>query len=209
METTTEFGKHMRLATKVIAAGEGAGFTSKQWNALAENAHLFPQLAEILDGNAQIQMTKPVIDCDAEPFVPAGWKGIEKHVKGGALRWEPQKVKLWTPTRQFSDLREIEEELSRLPSTTIVLNACVLDHLSANRHLIPQGWKEMLNAGKAIIFWNTFFQIWDSRPGVRSLGLERDGEKVRLEGAFPLNEGPGSFCFWRDTHFIAIYDTTA
>ena len=34
-------------------------------------------------------MTKHAIDCDADPFIPEGWK-VESHSKQGKIEWKRQ-----------------------------------------------------------------------------------------------------------------------
>ena len=38
-----------------------------------------------LSGLSQVVITKHIIDCDAAPFLPEGWKGVKFHKKGGML----------------------------------------------------------------------------------------------------------------------------
>ena len=32
--------------------------------------------------------TEHIINCDADPYLPDGWKGVEEHQKGGSLIWD-------------------------------------------------------------------------------------------------------------------------
>lgn len=106
-----------------------------------------------------------VIDCDAAPFTPSGWK-VEEHQKGGAFKWDAAKqadaLYLSGPQKRGSYLEgnKLRKELKDKP----VLNACVLDYLLANTHLIPESWK-----GKHIFFWGTIYRYSDGYLYVRYL----------------------------------------
>jgi hypothetical protein len=94
----------------------------------------------------------PVIDCDACPFVPDGWK-VEEHQKGGSFQWDASKVQLWLAEGQrngkWLECNKLRKELSGKP----VLNANVLDYLLKNQLLIPEEWR-----GKSIFFWGTVYR---------------------------------------------------
>ncbi len=95
--------------------------------------------------------SKHIIDCDALPSIPDGWS-IEEHRKGGKLEWNSEKVSLYLSEIQKTGLivgNELRKELNH----KTVLNACVLDYLLDNPHLIPEDWK-----GKCIFFWGTVYR---------------------------------------------------
>jgi len=108
--------------------------------------------------------TPHIIDCDANPFLPVGWKGIESHKKGGMLEWNPTKVKLYlSPNQQDGKTikgHNLRKELENEP----VLNANVLDYLLAHPELIPEEWKE-----KYVYFWGTIYRDSVGRLCVRYL----------------------------------------
>jgi len=105
-----------------------------------------------------------LIDCDANPFLPEGWKEVEYHKKGGILEWDLTKVKLHlSPNQQNGKTikgHELREELANEP----VLNANVLDYLLAHPELIPEEWK-----GKCIFFWGTIYRYSGDSLFVRYL----------------------------------------
>ncbi|MBI3589422.1 MAG: hypothetical protein HY093_03375, partial [Candidatus Liptonbacteria bacterium] len=53
---------------------------------------------DVLLGQAEIKPIEHLIDCDADPFVPKGWEVVEHH-KGGRLKWDTRKVKLYLSKR--------------------------------------------------------------------------------------------------------------
>lgn len=108
-----------------------------------------------LRNELEIVATKRIIDCDTLPFIPDDWEIVE-HRKGGKLEWNPEKVSLYLSKIQKTGRiggNELRNELTKKP----VLNACVLDYLLANPHLIPDEWKD-----KNVFFWGT---VYRSRNG--------------------------------------------
>lgn len=119
---------------------------------------------------------KIVINCDADPFVPDGWK-VEEHRKGGMFEWNPDNVRLYFSNKQKNGSciggHDLRKELADQP----VLNANVLDYLLAE-HLIPDEWK-----GKYIFFWGTIYRDSDGNLYVRYLyccGFRWSWEYCRL-----------------------------
>lgn len=120
------------------------------------------RVAEVIVGEAQT-VVKHIIDCDADPFIPEGWK-LESHKKMGQFEWDPNKVRLYLSSNQENGKTikgyDLRKELEEKP----VLNANVLDYLLKHQELIPEGWK-----GKAIFFWGTIYRSSDGNLCVRSL----------------------------------------
>lgn len=106
---------------------------------------------------------KHIIDLDADPFVPEGWK-VEEHQKGGQLVWCSEKVKLYlSPTQEGSSYiggNKLRKELKR----ERVMNANLLDYLLSHQELIPKSWK-----GQALFFWGTIYRNSGDRLCVRYL----------------------------------------
>lgn len=98
-----------------------------------------------------VQGISLLIDCDASPFVPDGWK-IEEHRKCGQFKFDPAKVGFYcSPEQKGENLIEgndLRKELAGKP----VMNACVLDHLLVNTNLIPENWKSIW-----VYFWGTVY----------------------------------------------------
>ena len=123
------------------------------------------------DGNADIAalMNGHYINCDADPFIPTGWS-VEEHQKGGQFQWDAAKVKLWLANGQKCGKWMHGNKLCKEMKDKPVLNACVLDYLLANPHLIPGEWK-----GKYVFFWNTLYRNNDINLCVRFLYWDAGG----------------------------------
>jgi hypothetical protein len=139
--------------------------------------------------NCMTKIKQSTIDCDADPFVPNGWK-VEEHRKGGQLKWDASQVALYLSEGQQDgkviEGNKLRKELADKP----VYNANVLDHLLANPDLIPEEWK-----GKSVFFWGTVYRRSDDNLYVRYLcwdgGRWRWGNRWRVSG-------------WRDNHPAAV-----
>ncbi len=109
------------------------------------------QLKQVLAGTHEIAPRKYIVDLDADPFVPEGWK-VEEHIKGGQFEFDPTKVVLHLDEeqREFGVIvsNRLWEGLKGRP----VYNANLLDFYLAHPHLIPEEWK-----GKEIFFWGTIY----------------------------------------------------
>jgi hypothetical protein len=135
-------------------------------------------------GLAEITELEHIIDCDANPHVPDGWSILPDDEQfpnrvRGAFQWNAEGVTLHLDKQQKNGKliggNKLREALAGKP----VLNACVLDYLIANPHLIPEEWK-----GEAVFFWGTIYShpdgclcvcclIWDGvrwRSGFNWLG---------------------------------------
>ncbi|MEK7630019.1 MAG: hypothetical protein AAB432_01375 [Patescibacteria group bacterium] len=141
-----------------------AGFSIADINKILNNEHLtLLDFFNVLRGIAEIKPIPHVIDCDANPFVPDGWK-VEEHQKGGQFKWDPKAIELYLskPQRKGKTINgnDLREELKNKS----VLNANVLDYLLKNSHLIPEEWK-----GKLVFFWGTIYRASVGRLRVRYL----------------------------------------
>jgi len=115
--------------------------------------------------DATIAPVVDIIDLDADPFVPDGWK-VEKHCKAGQWKWEIEKVMLYLSERQKEGKSIEGNKLRKELEKMLALNANVLDYLlkPENQHLIPEEWK-----GKAVFFWGTIYRRSDGYLYVRYL----------------------------------------
>ena len=149
-------------ANQVMDAFEAAGFTPTYMTKLQQYKEL-ASFKAVLDGVAQILPTKHVIDCDADPFLPDGWK-VEEHIKGGQWEWNPDQIELYLAEGQknggYVNGHELRKQLKDKP----ILNANVLDYLLAHQELIPEEWK-----GKRVYFWGTVYRHSDGNLYVRCL----------------------------------------
>ncbi|OHA60175.1 MAG: hypothetical protein A2589_00675 [Candidatus Vogelbacteria bacterium RIFOXYD1_FULL_46_19] len=126
-----------------------------------------PNLLGLRRGTHELRPVKYVIDCDADPFLPDGWK-VEDHQQGGILKWTESLIALYLDQRQQSG-RCIGHDLRRALRNQKVLNANVLDFLLQHPELIPEEWK-----GKEVFFWGTIYLISDDNLCVRSLSWHGD-----------------------------------
>lgn len=127
-------------------------WTNEKIKMLTEQKGLLTQVLAVLDGFSEIKPMEFVIDCDAIPVIPSGLS-IEKHVKGGAYRWVNEQIRLHLSKKQKNGKVVIGHDLRQELESESVLNACVLDFLLKNPHLIPEEWK-----GKSIFFWGTIYR---------------------------------------------------
>ncbi len=101
-------------------------------------------------------MTKHIIDTDILPsIIPDGWT-IKEHRRGGQIEWDREKVSLYLNREQKAGEHIWGHDLRRELAYKPVLNACVLDYLLANPHLIPDEWR-----GDNIFFWGTIYRRSD------------------------------------------------
>ncbi len=117
-------------------------------------------------------MTTPltyVIDGDAPPFVPRGWK-VKEHKKNGKVVLDFSKITLHLSPNQ-QEGRSIEgNELSKELVSYLVHNANVLDYLLAHPELIPEDWKRDSEGNlRYIFFWGTKYHDSGGYPVVRCL----------------------------------------
>ncbi len=140
---------------------------------------------KVVRGHATISVVDHLIDCDADPFLPLGWQGVEDHVKGGILKLETRDSDLYlngqkidfhlSPNQQNGKViqgHKLREELKG----KLVLNANVLDDLLAHKELIPESWKEDEQGRiRYIFFWGTIYRGADRGLFVRCL-YWRDGQ---------------------------------
>lgn len=141
---------------------EQAGYTSDQVTKLRSSQEILMNLKSVFAGTSEIVAIKHLIDCDADPFIPEGWK-VEDCRKGGQLEWDPEKIVLHLDKAQKDGSivgNELRKRLKDLP----VLNANVLDYLLAHPNLIPENWKN-----KYIFFWGTIYRSSDDGLCVRCL----------------------------------------
>lgn len=147
----------------VDQAGElKAAFRKGEWtNAEIKKAcegDFLARARQALLGYAEIKQVSHVIDCDAEPFAPNGWK-VEEHKKSGQFVWDPTTVELYLSKNQ-KDGKVIEgNKLRKELENEHVFNANLLDYLVKNPHLIPEEWKQDEKGNtRYIFFWGTVYR---------------------------------------------------
>jgi len=110
----------------------------------------------------KIVSIKHIIDCDANPFLPQGWR-VKEHRKGGQLEWDPTKVALYLSEIQKNEPFIVGNKLRKELKGKPVLNACVLDYLLAHPELIPEEWRGN------VYFWGTIYRHENGVLCVRDL----------------------------------------
>lgn len=140
-----------------------ADLTAGQLNAIVKKLGGYEGALRFLRGELEVKPAEHVIDCDALPYEPDGWKVVE-HKRGGQLRFDPAKINLYLSEKQKDggviEGNKLRKELENQP----VLNANVLDYLLAHPELIPGFWKE-----KHVFFWGTIYRDRDGYLCVRDL----------------------------------------
>ncbi|MEK7576265.1 MAG: hypothetical protein AAB482_01085 [Patescibacteria group bacterium] len=140
------------------------GWEPKDFATLAHSEDKLRELLPFVRGCGEITVIRHLIDCDADPFTPNGWK-VEEHRKGGELTWDQTKVNLYLSSNQIGDRVIKGDKLRRELASEPVLNANVLDYLFAHPDLIPEEWKvDAEGRTRYIFFWGTIYR--DSGGGL-------------------------------------------
>ena len=147
---------------------QAGGFTPDDLTKLGQYPRL-DDLRRAFHGEFELKRVDHVIDLDADPFVPDGWK-VEEHHKGGSFTWNPNAVEFYLsePQRKgkWIEGNELRTELAGKP----VLNANVLDYLLAHPYLNPESWKKDEQGRiRYILFWGTIYRRPDGGLCVRCL----------------------------------------
>jgi hypothetical protein len=151
-------------AAELKMAFRRSNWTNEKIKRLSEG-DMLARVLEVIEGRAEIKMIEHWIDCDAQPFIPDGWK-VEEHRSGGQWKFNPQKISLYLSKKQNKGTvcgNDLRQELADKP----VLNANVLGFLLAHTELIPEEWK-----GKFIFFWGTIYRDAVGRLYVRYFGWD-------------------------------------
>jgi hypothetical protein len=142
-------------------------FTSVAQTLLDKGARAANLLEYVAKGCPKVDYTQPVpkaknarrqkqstaiIDLDADPFVPDGWK-VEEHTKSGPFAFDSSQVKLHIDAGQQNGKRIGGNDLRKKLKNVPVMNANLLDWYLANPRHIPEEWK-----GKYVFFWGTIYR---------------------------------------------------
>lgn len=138
-------------AGELKAAFRRGNWTNAEIKRLCEG-NILAKVRDVIRGHLELKTIEHVIDCDADPYLPEGWK-VEEHQKSGLLKWDAKLIELWLAEGQQNGKVLKGEKLRQELVGKLVLNACVLDYLLANPHLIPKEWK-----GKVVFFWGTIYR---------------------------------------------------
>lgn len=162
---TDQLGRLINLAAEAIGLTREGKRTPKEVSRGLLSLQEFKEPKALVGG-----VQKHLIDCDAGPFVPKGWK-VEEHKKGGQFVFDhPAQVTLYLSKNQQGgkciEGHKLRKELADEP----VLNANVLDYLLKNTRLIPEDWKEDEKGNtRYIFFWGTIYRYSDGDLCVRFL----------------------------------------
>lgn len=116
-----------------------------------------------------LEQVEYLINCDANPFMPKGWK-VESHQKGGQLAFDPTKVELYLSPNQQGEKHIVGNKLRKELVNKCVLNANVLDYLLVHPELIPEDWKKNEQGEiRYIFFWGTIYRVSRGSLYVRCL----------------------------------------
>lgn len=159
------------LMGEVTISAAKVGWEPKNMDDFSKDENLMKLVLGVLRGTHEIKGIEHVIDCDAAPFIPSGWK-VEEHQKGGNIKFDASKVELYLSKKQKNGSIEgnkLREELKGKK----VLNANVLDYLLANPKAIPEEWKKDEKGNtRYIFFWGTIYRDSGGRFFVRYLSWD-------------------------------------
>ncbi len=159
-------------ASELKHAFKRNGFTKAQIKQLTSGDFL-SGVRDVIEGRAELVVKKHLINLDADPMIPDGWK-VEEHQKGGQFEWDASKVALYLDPSQQGGPIEGNKLCKKLKGKN-VFNAVLLDYLLANPHLIPEEWKKDENGNtRYIFFWGTVYRHSDGFLCVRCLYWDGD-----------------------------------
>lgn len=146
------------LAHELTITTTKAGWEPKDFATLAHSEDKAREILAYLRGLSEIKQVTHAIDCDADPFLPNGWR-VEEHRKDGVIVWDLTKVSLYLSKGQKGDKRIVGNDLRKELAKKPTMNANVLDYLLKNPHLIPEDWKKDDRGNtRYIFFWGTIYR---------------------------------------------------
>lgn len=165
MTKSNDFGVGLMHENAITASK--VGWEPGDMSNFSKDENLMRLVLGVLHGTHEIKAVEHIIDCDADPLVPSGWK-VEEHQKMSNIKFDPSKISFYASQKQKDDGIEGSELRKELEGEK-VLNANVLDYLLKNPRIVPKGWK-----GRYIFFWGTVYRNSDNEFCVRCL-FWRDG----------------------------------
>ncbi len=161
----------MRILQKqhIVTSRQAAGYSKDLPRLSCAIAAMFK---ELYNGSAGIAvlLEEHYIDCDATPFIPAGW-ALTEHKRSGRLFWDSERqgnaLLLPADRDERGGKFTIEMAINQIRNLP-VLNANVLDDLLTRQYPTPERWE-----GKAIYFLGTLYYADGEGTVVR--GLHRQG----------------------------------
>ena len=139
-----------------------ANLTAGQLNAIVKKLGGYEEALRFLRGETSVPEPEHLINCDADPFIPEGWR-VEEHQKSGQINFNPTKTELYLSKKQKNGVISGNDLRKELKGKS-VLNANVLDYLLAHPRLIPDSWK-----GKYVFCLGTVYRNSYGRLFVRGL----------------------------------------
>ena len=143
MSSVSEFGKDLCLMGEVIVTGRKAGFTARDYGALAHSEETMRKLRLILNGYGSMETDPHVVDGDAAPITLRGTR-VDSHMPTGFFKWDPMRIQTFV-TRAQLDRREATGvngwNLRRLLQGMPVFNMNILEFIRKNKELAPEEWK--------------------------------------------------------------------
>ena len=164
-----EYATVKEICQQFISLGEKALGRMLQRMGYISELLVRAALPSINDFREFLNKVAQIIDCNAKPFVPEGWK-VVKHIKGGKFEWDPSKILLYLSDGQKNGQRIEGNKLRKELESKPVLNTCVLDWLLARPEFIPEEWK-----GEYIFFWGTIYRDAGGHLVVRYLHWDGSG----------------------------------
>ncbi len=145
-------------ANELKLALRRTGWNNEELKRLCEG-NILADVRNVLLGRAEVRFAEHVIDCDADPFVPDGWR-VEEHQRRGQFKFDPKAVRFHLSELQRREQpiegNKLRKELANEP----VLNANVLDYLLAHPEAIPDEWRQDEKGRiRYIFFWGTIYRL--------------------------------------------------
>jgi hypothetical protein len=134
---------------------ESSGFTPDDVTKLGQFKDL-SGIRGLFRGTHELKLIKKhIIDCDAKPFVPKGWK-VESHLTCGQLEWNPKMISLCLLYGEKQRGSICKERLFTMCENIPKFNANVLGYILNKPSLISRDWKD-----KSVLFPGTIYRNCD------------------------------------------------
>lgn len=181
-------GKFSFKSAEQIHRLESAFARAGGWDhALVEkliSGDILVDMKSVLYGCSEIKPVRHLIDSDAEPYTPAGWK-IETHHRMGVLTVNPGRIKLFRTEKQLREKKVSGLELQKELKSKKILNANFLDHFLRFPEMIPDFFEKDSPGITTVyvFFWGTKYRDREDRLCVRCLRRVRSEETWKSDWA--------------------------
>jgi hypothetical protein len=167
-QTMSDLMLDVGQANELKLAFRRANYTNDDIKRLCEGTVL-SDVRNVLLGHAKVKILRHVINLNADPFIPNGWK-VKHHEQGGSFKWDPAQVQFYLSEPQRKEKMIEGTTLRKALGGKSVFNANLLDYLLAHPGLIPEEWKQ---DGKGrtlyIFFWGSIYRSLSGGLCVRCL----------------------------------------